>query len=61
MANLTKTEVKILGRAAGLEIKEPHLTDVTHHLNALLESLDAINPEGLEQVEAATILNPFKG
>ena len=60
MADLTKGEVTALGHAVGLEIQDPELTEVTYSLNALLEALDAINPPGLENVEALpTILPPI--
>ena len=51
MADLTKDEVIALGHAVGLEIQDPDLTEVTYSLNALLESLDKINPPGLDRVE----------
>ena len=56
MADLTKEEVVALGHAVGLEIHEPDLTEVTYSLNALLEALDAINPPGLENIEALPII-----
>ncbi len=40
MADLSKEEVKALGHAVGLEIKDPELTEVTYSINALLEALD---------------------
>ena len=58
MADLTKDEVKALGHAVGLEIQDPELTEVTYSLNALLESLDAINPPGLDSVEPLPIILP---
>jgi Asp-tRNA(Asn)/Glu-tRNA(Gln) amidotransferase C subunit len=58
MADLTKDEVKALGHAVGLEIQDPELTEVTYSLNALLESLDEINPPGLESVEPLPIILP---
>ena len=36
------------------------LTEVTYSLNALLEALDAINPPGLENIEALPIILPPK-
>jgi hypothetical protein len=56
MADLTKEEVVALGHAVGLEIHDPDLTEVTYSLNALLEALDAINPPGLENIEALPII-----
>ena len=47
-----------LGHAVGLEIQDPELTEVTYSLNALLEALDAVNPPGLENVEALPIILP---
>ncbi len=60
MADLTKEEVVALGHAVGLEIQDPELTEVTYTLNALLEALDAINPSGLENIEALPIILPPK-
>ena len=58
MADLTKDEIRALGHAVGLEIQDPELTEVMHSLNALLESLDQINPPGLESVEPLPIIIP---
>jgi hypothetical protein len=61
MVNLTKDEVKALGHAVGLEIRDPELTEVTHSLNAVLDALDtldAINPPGLENIEPLPIILP---
>ena len=58
MVDLTKDEVIALGHAVGLEIQDPDLTEVTYSLNALLESLDKINPPGLDSVEPMPIILP---
>ena len=58
MTDLTKDEVIALGHAVGLEIQDPDLTEVTYSLNALLESLDKINPPGLDSVEPMPIILP---
>ena len=58
MADLTKDEGRALGHAVGLEINDPELTEVMYSLNALLESLDAINPPGLDSVEPLPIILP---
>jgi Asp-tRNA(Asn)/Glu-tRNA(Gln) amidotransferase C subunit len=58
MADLTKAEVRALGHAVGLEIRDPELTEVMYSLNALLEALDQINPPGLESVEPLPIILP---
>lgn len=58
MPDLTKEEVRAMGHAVGLEIEDPDLTEVTISLNALLESLEAINPPGLDGVEPLPIILP---
>ncbi len=60
MDDLTKEEVVALGHAVRLEIPDPELTEVTYSLNALLEALDAINPPGMENIEALPIILPPK-
>jgi len=60
MADLIKEEVVALGHAVGLEIQDPELNEVTYSLNALLEGLAAINPPGLENIEALPIILPAK-
>jgi hypothetical protein len=60
MADLSKDEVKSLGRAVGLDIDEPLLTEVTYNLNALRELLDSVNPPGLDQLEPLPIVPPHE-
>jgi hypothetical protein len=60
MADLSKNEVKSLGRAVGLDIDEPLLTEVTYNLNALRELLDSVNPPGLDQLEPLPIIPPHE-
>ena len=60
MADLSKDEVKSLGRAVGLDIDEPLLTEVTYNLNALRELLDSVNPPGLDQHEPLPIVPPHE-
>ena len=58
MADLTKDEIRAMGKAVGLDIQDPELTEVMYSLNALLESLDAITPPGLNEVEPLPIILP---
>ena len=58
MADLTRDDIRSMGKAVGLEIDEPELTEVMYSLNALLEALDGINPPGLESVEPLPIILP---
>jgi hypothetical protein len=60
MTDLSKDEVKSLGRAVGLDIDEPLLTEVTYNLNALRELLDSVNPPGLDQLEPLPIIPPHE-
>ena len=60
MTDLSKDEVKSLGRAVGLDIDEPLLTEVTYNLNALRELLDSVNPPGLNQLEPLPIIPPHE-
>ena len=58
MEDLNREEIQALGRAVGLDIQEPDLTEVMHSLNSMLEGLDKINPPGLESVEPLPIILP---
>jgi hypothetical protein len=60
MADLSKDEVKSLGRAVGLDIDEPLLTEVTYNLNAPRELLDSVNPPGLDLLEPLPIVPPYE-
>ena len=58
MADLNKNEIRAMGKAVGLDIQDPELTEVMYSLNALLEALDQINPPGLDSVEPLPIILP---
>ena len=60
MTDLSQDEVKSLGRAVGLDIDDPWLTEVTYNLNALRELLDSVNPAGLDQAEPLPIVPPHE-
>jgi hypothetical protein len=60
MADLSTAEVKSLARAAGLEIDEPLLSEVTYNLNALRELIDGVSPPGLDQVEPLPVIPPHE-
>ncbi len=61
MTDLSKDDVKAMGKAVGLDINDPDLAEVTEVLNAIIESIDEINPPGLESVEPLPIILPKKG
>ena len=54
--DLTNLEVKALGRAVGLDIQEPELTEVAHGLNAILEMMDGIDLPGINAVEPLPLI-----
>ena len=58
MEELSNGDVQALGRAVGLDIQEPELTQVAHSLNAILESLAEIDLPGLNLVEPLPIHAP---
>ena len=58
MADLSKDEIKSLGRAVGLDLEEPLLTEVGYNLNALRDLIDAVNPPELDQIEPLPIISP---
>ena len=60
MADLSKDEIKSLGRAVGLELEEPLLTEVRYNLNALRELIDEVKAPGLEQIEPLPIIPPHE-
>ena len=57
MADLSREEIQSMGRAVGIEIEEPLLTEVAYNLNALRELLD-VEPPGLGQVQPLPIVPP---
>jgi hypothetical protein len=58
MADLSNDEIKSLGRAVGLELTEPLLTEVGYNLNALRDLIDDVNAPGLDQIEPLPIIIP---
>jgi hypothetical protein len=60
MADLSKEDVQSLGRAAGLDLTEPLLTEVTYNFNALRDLLEEMNPPGLDELEPLPIIPPHE-
>ena len=56
MEDLTNLEVKALGRAVGLDIQEPELTEVTHSLNAILEMMAELDLPGVNAVDPLPLI-----
>jgi Asp-tRNA(Asn)/Glu-tRNA(Gln) amidotransferase C subunit len=58
MTDLSKKDVKAMGKAVGLDINDPDLSEVAEVLNAIIESVDELNPPGLETVEPLPVVLP---
>jgi Asp-tRNA(Asn)/Glu-tRNA(Gln) amidotransferase C subunit len=58
MTRLSDQEVQALGRAVGLDIQEPELSQVAHSLNAILELMEEIDAPGINAVEPLPIILP---
>ena len=56
MAPLSNEQVRALGYAVNLNIEEPDLTEVTHSINAILDSIAAINLPETNLVDPIPIL-----
>ena len=58
MSDLTNQEVKALGKAVGLDLRDPELTQVAHSLNAILEAMDEIQIPGVNSEEPLPLVIP---
>ena len=58
MSSLGKEEIYALGKAAGLEICEPELTEVYYNLNAILQAMEDIDVPELNTEEPLPIIIP---
>ena len=58
MIPLSNQEVQSLGNAVKLQIEEPELTEVTHSINAILDSMAEINLPETNSIEPIPILIP---
>ena len=56
MPELNNDEIQALGKAVGLDIQDPELTEVGYSLNAILEAMDQIDVDGLNAVEPLPII-----
>ena len=60
MAELSNEDIRVLGRAVGLDIGEPEVSHVAHSLNAMIEAIDEIDVPGMNDVEPLPIILPPK-
>ena len=56
MSELNKDEIRGLAKAANIEIQDSDITDISYSLNAMLEAIDSINPEGINAVEPLSLI-----
>ena len=60
MAELSNEDIRVLGRAVGLDIGEAEVSHVAHSLNAMIEAIDEIDVPGMNDVEPLPIILPPK-
>lgn len=58
MSSLRKEDIYSLGKAAGLDICEPELTEVYYNLNAILQAMEDIDFPDLNTQEPLPIIIP---
>ena len=56
MSELNEDEIRGLAKAANIEIQDSDITDISYSLNAMLEAIDSINPEGINAVEPLSLI-----
>ncbi|MBM3949084.1 MAG: hypothetical protein FJ312_07580 [SAR202 cluster bacterium] len=56
MSDMSKNDVKALAKSVQLTLKEPELTEVAYHFNALLEAIETIEEPGLEAMEHVPVI-----
>lgn len=56
MPELNEDEIRGLAKAVNIEIQDSDITDISYSLNAMLEAIDSINPEGINAVEPLSII-----
>jgi len=56
MPELNEDEIRGLAKAVNIEIQDSDITDISYSLNAMLEAIDSINPEGINAVEPLSVI-----
>ena len=56
MLELNNDEIRVLAKAVNLDIQDSDITDVKYSLNAMLEAIESINPEGINAIEPVPII-----
>ena len=56
MSELNEDEIRGLAKAVNIEIQDSDIRDISYSLNAMLEAIDSINPEGVNAVEPLSVI-----
>ena len=56
MPELNDDEIRVLAKAVSLDIRDSDITDVKYSLNAMLEAIESINPEGMNGIEPLPVI-----
>ena len=56
MPELNNDEIRVLAKAVNLDIQDSDITDVKYSLNAMLEAMESINPEGINGIEPLPVI-----
>tara|TARA_B100001971_G_C18009346_1_gene441543 strand:+ start:377 stop:562 length:186 start_codon:yes stop_codon:yes gene_type:complete len=56
MPELNDDDIRVLAKAVNLDIQDSDITDVKHSLNAMLEAIGNINPEGINGIEPLPVI-----
>lgn len=56
MSELNEDEIRGLAKAVNIEIQDSDITDISYSLNAMLEAIDSINPEGINAAEPLSLI-----
>ena len=56
MSELNEDEIRGLAKAVNIEIQDSDITDISYSLNAMLEAIESINPEGINAVEPLSVI-----
>ena len=56
MPDLNDDDIRVLAKAVNLDIQDSDITDVKHSLNAMLDAIESINPEGINGIEPLPVI-----
>ena len=56
MPELNDDDIRILAKAVDLDIQDSDIKDVRYSLNAMLNAMESINPEGIDMIEPVPVI-----